>query len=39
VWWAARGAHLANLAGGIAIAIWTWKKRGEFEALVNTQQH
>ena len=34
VWWASRGAHLANLIGGVALAFWTWRKRGEFEAIV-----
>ncbi len=34
VWWASRGAHLANLVGGVALAFWTWRKRGEFEEEV-----
>ena len=34
VWWASRGLHLANLVGGVALAFWTWKKRGEFDAIV-----
>lgn len=36
VWWATRGAHIANIGSGIAMAIWTWKKRGEFDALVKS---
>lgn len=36
VWWATRGAHVANLAGGIALAIWTWRKRAEFDAHVKS---
>jgi hypothetical protein len=38
VWWASRGVHLANLAGGVTLAIWTWKKRAEFDALVNSSR-
>jgi hypothetical protein len=34
VWWASRGVHLANLAGGVTLAVWTWKKRAEFDAIV-----
>lgn len=38
VWWAYRGLHLANFVGGIGLAFWTWRKRGEFEAIVGGQQ-
>jgi hypothetical protein len=37
VWWGTLGAHTANFAGGIALAIWTWKKRAEFEAMVKAK--
>ena len=36
VWWGMFGAHLANGAGGIGLAIWTWRKRTEFEAMVRS---
>ena len=36
VWWAYRGAHLANFVGGVALAFWTWRKRGEFEEIVRS---
>jgi hypothetical protein len=38
VWWGTLGAHTANFAGGIALAIWTWRKRTEFEAMVNAKE-
>jgi hypothetical protein len=37
IWWASRGLHLANLAGGVALAFWTWKKRAEFDAIVRSR--
>ena len=36
VWWASRGVHLANLAGGVTLAIWTWKKRSDFDEMVKS---
>jgi hypothetical protein len=36
VWWGSRGAHVGNLAGGIGLAIWTWRKREEFEEMVKS---
>jgi hypothetical protein len=38
VWRGTLGAHTANFAGGIALAIWTWRKRTEFEAMVNAKE-
>ena len=37
VWWAYRGAHVANAVSGIALAIWIWRKRAEFDAIVRAQ--
>ena len=37
VWWASRGLHLANLVGGVTLAIWTCKKRREFDAIVRAK--
>ena len=34
VWWAMLGSHFAVLAGGIVLAVWTWKKRAVFEEIV-----
>ena len=36
--WAWRGAHLANLASGVTLAVWTWRKRTEFDAMVRAKQ-
>jgi hypothetical protein len=38
IWWASRGVHLGNLAGGVTLAIWTWKKRAEFDAEVKARR-
>ena len=36
VWWGSRGAHVANVAGGMGLAIWTWRKRTELEEMVRS---